>query len=501
MNYRIEAWGSILVVGLGCSKTPPPSPSAASSAAVIQPATTAQTGSAQAADPPAATSVSKPAAATAPDSAEPPASFKGGNKENIASAVGLGCEATSQSGWLEFLCRKKNGTGGHPTRAVIQLTSAERQAAPPADANADTSADAGNVAEGKQVLPDEHGELRVVIPFNGDEKRDVTLEWSDTRYELHIAGTSGTLEWGAAGLPLRRACARVQDETKAKLAAAQKLEGAAKVSAAEVAKLPRFGVCQPAGLGSWALGLRNLEASGEGGARRLHIVLDAIRVHELGEVKNAAFGTFDVSPGGLALGTLQVYDYDDDGRDELIVPYELKDSAPSTPLPPPIWSFSDSGVAAYAKAPLVSGGVSVEHIDYDMRPDLGGYGPFVAWFGADCGQKACRPRLTGPRFFAHALPDGGFSTNDDAARAALKRACPSKVASVVASAGAQANAEQTAKNLVCARALGMQNDVILNELNSKRAAFCGEAATCPLLTTLTAWLELPLPVSVGSAAK
>ncbi|HET9934142.1 MAG TPA: hypothetical protein VFQ35_25745, partial [Polyangiaceae bacterium] len=39
-------------------------------------------------------------------------------KETIENAVGQGCEARSAEGWLEFLCRKKNGTGGRPVRAT-----------------------------------------------------------------------------------------------------------------------------------------------------------------------------------------------------------------------------------------------------------------------------------------------------------------------------------------------------------------------------------------------
>jgi hypothetical protein len=435
-----------------------------------------------------------------------PASFKDGTKEAIPAAVGLGCEAKSSNGWLEFLCRKKNGTGGHPTKAEIKvlmtnLATPETVAAPSeAAAAADGTAqpDAGTPANPNEVLPDEHGELRVVVPYRAGEKRDVVLEWSDTRYTLHLDGTTASIEWAASGVPHRRACQKLLDENKAVIDAARKLDGEARVTAAE-SKLPRFGVCQAAGLGSWALLLRSLKGAGTGAQRSLHLEADVVRVDIDGNRMAAPFGAFDFSPGGLEIGFLQAYDYDDDGNDELVVPFELKaaSSAPVGELPSAVWSFSASGVAPYAKAKL-AGGAGVEQLDFDMRPDIGTYAGFVAYLPADCGLKSCPPRVTGPRFFLHSLPDGGFSANDEAARAALKRVCPKLPAPIVAEAGGQANLSQTAKNLVCARAHGAEKAALSSELDAKRVALCGDAPSCAAQTALLAWLELPVPVELSA---
>ena len=109
------------------------------------------------------------------------------------------------------------------------------------------------------------------------------------------------------------------------------------------------------------------------------------------------------------------------------MPYEVKGTAgPSPVLPAPVWSFTDAQVLPYAKAPSVDGGVGFEHLDFDMRPDLGTYAGFVAWLGPDCGLKTCPGRLTGPKLFWHSLTDGSFTSSDEAVRSALKRACPSK---------------------------------------------------------------------------
>ena len=431
-----------------------------------------------------------PSAPLAVTSGSAPTSFKGGTKETIANAVGLGCEATSLDGWLQFLCRKRNGTGGHPVRATVRGNAASAPVGTDGPEHEPVDASAGD-----EIVANEQGELSVVLPWSGSEQREVELEWSDTGYALHVTGTKATLEWAASGVPLRRACQKLQDEGKAVLSAAQKAEGEARLTTTEAAKLSRFGVCQPAGFGSWAIALKAAAGKGEGATRAEHLELEVVRVDREGARLSTSFGSFDVAPGGFELAPLQAYDYDDDGRDELIAPYEIKASVGAAPsYAAPIWSFSASAVTAYAKAPSVGGGIAIEQLDFDMRPDLSTYGPFVAFLGADCGLKACPPRITGPKFFWHATPDGAFTDADEAARSALKRAsCQSKPVNVVVEVGGSLNTAQTAKNLVCARAWGASDEAIGAELAAKHTTLCGEAAACPLLSRLEAWLKLPLP--------
>lgn len=496
--------GIWLMVGgvVACSKTQPQggtAPASSAPAAVSAAATSA---------PPAETPKPEPSAAAPEPPKTPstaPASFKGGNKETVGAAVGLGCEATSLDGWLQLLCRKKNGTGGHPVRALVKggevaaTPSSSEPSAEHPEAKADADADAG---QGQELTPNEQGELTIVVPYSGTEQRDVNIEWTDTAYTLHVTGPKATLEWAASGVPHRRSCQQVLDESKANLAAAQKQEGEARLTTTEASKLPRFGVCQPGGLGSWALALKSVSGKGEGAARQHHLELEVVRVDMDGARKSASFGTIDVAPGGFELGALQVYDYDDDGRDELIVPYEIKATAGATPtFPPAIWSFGDAGVSAYAKSPTVNGGIGIEQLDFDMRPDFGTYAPFVAYLGADCGIKVCPPRVTGPKLYLHSTPEGGFTDHDDAARNALKRAaCQSKPSAVVVEAGGSVNVAQTAKNLICAKAYGATSEALTAELSGKHAALCGEAATCALQSTFEAWSKVPLPVELPAAA-
>ncbi len=225
--------------------------------------------------------------------------------------------------------------------------------APPADPPSEQepgSEPAEGDAGGNVTGVNEQGELVVVVPFSGDAKQDVAIEWTDTRYTLHVVGNKATLEWAASGIPHRRACQQVLDDSKAVVKAAQNAEGEARLTTTEGQKYGRLGVCQPGGLGSWAVALRSLAGKGEGVARQHHVELEVVRVDIDGKRKSAPFGSLEVAPGGFEIAALQVYDYDDDGRDELIVPYEVKaaGAAPAT-WPSPIWSFSEAGITAYAR--------------------------------------------------------------------------------------------------------------------------------------------------------
>jgi hypothetical protein len=343
------------------------------------------------------------------------------------------------------------------------------------------------------VLPNERGELRLVLPFRNREKQDIEITWTDVRYTLKIDGTKGAFEWAGVALPHRRACQALLDENRSVLAAAQKVEGTLRLAPAEIKGLSKLGVCQPAGLGSWALSLERASGTGEPSARRVELEIEVVRIDLEGKRLSAPFGTFAVAAGGFELSTLVAYDYDDDGNDELVVPYEIKALPASriAPALPAVWSFSATAIAPYARAPSLSGSVGVEHLDSDMRPDLATYGAFLGWFDADCGAKVCPPRISGPRFFFHSLADGGFSNDDEAARAALKRGCGGKAAPLVS-----ANLEKTAKNLVCARASGSPVDAVRAELDSEAAGLCSGSSSCTVSKVLGSWLSAPLPVTI-----
>lgn len=479
---RFTSIGLGLVLGtFGCSK-PESTAATGSVTRTVTPAPSGAVstpGAASAAPPTAAAAATAsgaptPAEGAAPPSTSAPESFAGGNKETIENAVGQGCEARSKDGWLELLCRKKNGTGGHPVKAVLD-----------AEAN-------------EEIAADEQGELRVTVPWIAGQSKQIPIDWTDTRYLLKVDGTTAKLEWTSGTLELRKSCAKFADESKTALTNAQKAGEEDAVTAADTAKLPRFGTCQPASFGSWALGLKRLRGSGEGATRKLDAELELAFISEQGQKTTASFGTLAFAPGGLKLLPLRVYDYDDDGKHELIVPYEITARAPgdAAALPAVIWSIRDGQIAPYAKSPDVSAGAVVEQLDFDMRPDIGEYGPFVAFLDSDCGLSTCPSRITGPVLYLHSLPNGGFSRDDQAAKGALGRACPKKPEAVVVEAGGKVVAAQTAKNLVCALAWGAPKEAVLADLAAKHAALCGTAESCPFESTLQKWAAEPAPGSL-----
>ena len=504
-QLSIGLMGVVSVSLLACGKTESTSAPAGAASAATASAPVAEAASSSTAAAAVVSAAPLAAAPPAPAPSGAPASFKGGVKENIAGAVGLGCEATSLDGYLQLLCRKKSGTGGHPLKASITDLNAPPADAPstPAPGSESAAGEGASDAGKNEVAANEQGELVLVVPFSGDAKQDVAIEWTDNRYTLHVVGNQAKLEWAASGIPHRRACQQLLDESKAVVKAAQNAEGEARLTTTEGMKYGRLGTCQPGGLGSWALSLKALAGKGEGAARQHHLELEVVRVDVDGKRMSASFGSLDVAPAGFELAALQVYDYDDDGRVDLIVPYEVKaaGAAPAT-LPSPIWSYSDAGVMAYAKTPPAGGGIGIEHLDFDMRPDFSTYAGYVAYLGPDCGLKTCPPRLTGPKLFWHSQPDGSFTDRDDSAKSALKRAsCQNKPSTIVIETSGNLNAAQTAKNVVCSRAFGVTAEAVISELAAKHVALCGEAATCPLETTLKAWAKLEFPFELASAAK
>jgi hypothetical protein len=85
--------------------------------------------------------------------------------------------------------------------------------------------------------------------------------------------------------------------------------------------------------------------------------------------KSASFGNIDAAPSGFELASLQVYDYDDDGKDELIRPIRAEgDGRRHADLPASDLVVQRRGVAAYAKAPPVNGRYRHRAAsDFDMR--------------------------------------------------------------------------------------------------------------------------------------
>jgi hypothetical protein len=459
----------LLVLSTACSKKEDPVPAAGT---VDTPTPSSPPSSAAAVAVPAAASSAPQDAANkevnAARSETAPESFSDGTKVPHAVATGLGCETTEKEGWLQLLCRKKNGAGGHPKRAQL-----------------------GEEGSGQEFLPDEQGELRVKLPYRAGAESTGTVEWTDTKYNLTVKGTELKLEW-AVGLEVRRACAKLETESKELITKAQKLESPEHLTPLESSKFPVFGRCQPAGLGSWALGLRAISAAGKDETRALTFELDVVRVDAEGKLTRADFGTLRAPPGGLELKPLQIYDYDDDGRVEVIIPFDFKTAVPgeSPKALSAVWTDKSGKVEPYAQLPALLGSAQTTQLEFDMRTDIGGYSPFIAYLGKDCGGTSCPPRLTGPVRYARAVADGSFSLKDPQALAAVTRACPKGL-----SVATETSPSRLALAVACARLNKEPASKLEGELTSKAATLCKGETTCGLLDALLGFAKASLEES------
>ena len=493
---------------VSCKRDPAPADGApaASGSAPAKAAASAPAEQREAPTPTAAASAPSPAAEAL---GAPPESFSGGEKVEVANAVGLGCEARSSQGWLELHCRKKNGTGGHPVRGIRDLEkfNAEQAAnaeaapdSPPSEAaEAADAAPSAGVAAGELpnvIEPDEQGELKVAVPWRPGHSAKLRVEWTDTSYDLEIDGTTARLVLPVS-VALRRVCETLRKQSQAVVDAVDKSPDAAGLNKADVAKLPRFGICQNAGLGAWALALEKLEASGAAATRVVRATIGVAQLSPEGRQQRAPFGTLAFAPQGLQAKPLMVYDYDDDGQQELIVRYEVMKTPEAATKLSAVYTVRGSEVVPYEKLePMGPGAAIVEQLDFDMRPDVADFGPYVAWLTSDCGAKACPDRINGPQFFAYAQKDGSFSRTASAALDALKRACPKAPDPVVVTQGDSVNVARTAQQLGCAKAWKVDDAKLTAALEADRSKICSGAEDCPLYAVLKAWVSSAPPATL-----
>jgi hypothetical protein len=450
-----------------------------------------------------------------------PASFEGAAKAEVKNAVGIGCEAVTKDGWLQLWCHKKNSTGGKPVHAVF--SSAEEAAAsrgeplpsawPTPNASgkpalsasatatstsaaipsASASGDADAGAPEFTVEAEEKGDLRVLVPWLPGYATKVRIDWSDVSYDLIVDSAQGELK-RPENLALRKACAELTRKADDLVAVMKK------ANASDVKGMPKFGRCQLAGTGAWAVSLDSLNASGEGSTRKLNAQLSAVHLDEQAHAARAPLAEFSFAPEGLSLPTPMIFDFDADGSHEMIVRYDLlalpEGLTAPTNAPPTVFTFKSDKVAPFAVGDLAAGGFSVEQLDSDMRPDVADYGPFVAWLPKTCGGAQCPKRISGPRFFLQATADGKFDRQGAAALAALKRACPSKPTNVVAAGAQGVNLETTAERVGCARAWQVDSASITQQLTDAKSKLCGAADTCPALSTLQSWASKIAPTTL-----
>jgi hypothetical protein len=150
-----------------------------------------------------------------------------------------------------------------------------------------------------------------------------------------------------------------------------------------------------------------------------------VYVSETGERAVGAPQAFRDEPGRgdervMTFEVLAVFDFDGDGRSELAAALDEsydETGDRSTQLVTPV----DGVLVPYAPAADFSGAiVTVRDVDADGRPD---FVSLVPWFEGGFGYSESSSGTGGPNTLHHALPDGTFANDDDAARAYTREAC------------------------------------------------------------------------------
>lgn len=473
-RYGVALVSCVVGLGSGCSKSETPLPTGRAET-VEAPAT--PTASAM----PSASPAPAPSATAASADAPAPAAWTKAPKFAVKAELGLGCETRRLPGWLRVLCRSKNGTGGSPTEIVI--------------------GDGSTPGASGELVGEE---LVFVTPWRAGTRVSADFVWTNTRYTLAAEWPAGSAEPASPGafkwageIAVHRACAKLQADHQRIVDDAKKASDP--VPAAQAMLLPRgLGECREAGLGSWAVTLGALSAAKCGTDACVSASFEIVRVQPDGKRLSAKLGELAFVPGNLKLVPPVVYDWNADGRDDLLVvlEHEPADSEKAQALaaaPSPIlssfWTWTDTEVVAYPKAPALAVATTVQ-IGGDARPDPAGRGPFLAYLPSRCGISGKCPRtLAGPLFAARSNADGSFALDDAASRSHLEKACGKPPASLVG-----ADLEKTALNVACARARGTASEDLKRDLAAQKAGLCSEEP-CLAYETLVRWADAKPPAT------
>lgn len=256
--------------------------------------------------------------------------------------------------------------------------------------------------------------------------------------------------------------------------------------------------------GAWGLGLRDLKEE-QRGYSAVALAMHADRSGAVtsfplpGQSPRTAQRSFASHEQDRVLfSSLQVFDYDGDGEDELLVMgHDQTNEGPKDPIGQ-IVTFKSGAVSLYGPAGTLPF-FRVGDVDKDGRPDLVAYGPYRSRVPARCNGTPIV--ASGPSLLMHSKSDGTFSWNDTEAVAFDKTACDKPGFVVARDDEKRVDDEQTFVNLACARLWGMteaqaasaamlQCHVLVGESSCKDTAL----TSCVYPNELKAWAKVAPPL-------
>lgn len=411
----------------------------------------------------------------------PPTSFEGAKDVQLANDAATGCSAVHKDGWLRVACSPENPSGGK----LLQISVFE---------------DGGTNAGVRDVAVSQTEGASLVLPWQRNKRGLARLTWSDAVFEVETLPSGGGFR---RVLPPAQAeaCAKLKTAYDERMRALRKAE-TGPVRAVDVRKFPKLGECEAVGDHAWALEIKDVRAVGESVEREVALTLNVVHVAVDGAVSKAPWGPLTFAPTGLALPEFTLYDYDDDKSPELITRHDiLKRGTRASQKPlsklPSVFTYKNKRVVPYMPAgTLTTGGVAAENLESDPRPDIGDFGPFIAWLGVDCGVGKCPERIVGPRFYQRSLIDGAFDGAAPEVAAALQTACTRSRGALVGDVTDVGGKTRAALNVACARVRGESADAITATLNQDKTRICGDSPDCQLLNVLRAWAKAEPPLKL-----
>lgn len=268
-------------------------------------------------------------------------------------------------------------------------------------------------------------------------------------------------------------CREILERNEREIARVASIEACAGAGVASLRS--SFGACAQTADGAWAPEIVAARARSEGGACDFEVQWHPLLFHRGGviEGQSAATGRVDASFRLMALGdevqeharfTFTASDLDGDHLPELVIDERFEDHGTQrarTSIEVLTGAQGEVRVYEPTRAMVLLG---ADDVDDDGRVDFFVPSPYTWTEGTECGLNLFHDPLV---LVAHALPGGGFATDDEVAARQLRQVCPSLDGEPVAPRSDD-TPDPVGLRVVCRRLWGASPDEALAPLRCAR---------------------------------
>jgi hypothetical protein len=287
-----------------------------------------------------------------------------------------------------------------------------RLAAIPLAAIVGTAGVLGYAALARQDSDDEE-RLVVAEPSAADAAMTPSASGETSARAPHVASIAPPASASASAPPVSKFCAAIL-EKNAELT---------KVAGADPLAPELHGGCFPTANGAWVVRVDAWKKTGEwAGMNEYAGAWTLVHVDRQGDAAVGRPGPAKAYELGApvdnaSIDAIRLFDYDGDGESEILISTHQRGHEDAYYEHAIVATFVGGAVRELTGLPAAYEGF--EDVDNDGRPD-------VIWhpFAYDREGGLGLVHEAGPKFVAHSLLDGRFSTGDAAARAVVEKSCP-----------------------------------------------------------------------------